>query len=134
MINFNDQNKAFPKLRLTGKCVFRPAIFVVLLTIVLSRDLCAQSTLKFVVPGGTENVEGNSQTSFGGNPQVAARHQQFITPAAIPTLPDEGVMLTDVSFRLNVSPDPTGGGGVENFDNVDVSLSSTTRPVSPNLD
>jgi hypothetical protein len=92
----------------------------------------AQGTFSFVLPAGSETVEGNSSSRipFDGNPQSPTRSQQFFTPSAFPALPSEGVLLTDISFRLNVDPLPVVGQGVRNFQNIDVVLSTTTKSLS----
>jgi hypothetical protein len=99
------------------------------------KNVVAQSRFTFVAPGGAANVEGDSQTPFLGDRQNGRRVQEFITPAALPNLPSSGVWLTDLSFRGNVAPAPVEvGARTVNYDRIEITIGTTTAPVSQNLD
>jgi hypothetical protein len=87
----------------------------------------AQGTFSFVVPPGTGNIEGDSSTFVIGG------HYQFMeTSGAFPTtLPSEGLWITQISLRLNVSPGSIGGEN-ETFSAFQLSLSTNPRLVAGN--
>src|SRR5688572_16153053 len=97
-------------------------LFLVLLAF-LNDAAYAQGTLTFVVPAGAEAIEGRSASVYPFSGHQGEQVRQIITPAAQPLLPPEGVWLTSVSFRPNVSPDSAAFPGTINLKNVDIILS-----------
>lgn len=83
------------------------------------------NTGSFVVPSDAENTEGDS---FGYYDNITP-YQQLVTPAAFPALPPSGIVLTAMSFRVDVSHTPCCASSDERFDSFSVTLS--TDPAAP---
>lgn len=86
-----------------------------------SRPLNAQGANQFAVPVGVETTEGDYWRLL-----YSGKVQEIITAAAIPAIPKPEVWLTDLNFRLNVTPsDAVGGGGrTRIFSSFEVALAS----------
>lgn len=110
-----------------NKRVFWPAY---LATLVYALALCGpvvQAQGIFVLPGGAEDIEGDSFLNVGGH----ADHFQVLASArAFPTLPSDGILLTAVSFRSETRPQIFLGGRVS-FDNLQVTVASQASGGSP---